>query len=291
MIANDRGKGITINKIIDLHSHSTASDGTLSPLELWQRAQQAGVSLLALTDHDTINGVLELQSNADIPADSLVPGVEITASVDKLCVHVLGLWIDTANAELTALLAAQSQVRLRRGEAIAQRLERAGLAGALEGALSIAGDAALNRPHFARYLVQAGYCNKEQQAFKRWLGAGKIADVACQWPSVKRVVEAIHSAGGLAVLAHPDKYKLTRGKKDRLLADFKAAGGDGLELISGPAVAAELRDLAKLANKHQLACSTGSDFHSPAQSWSELGSQQQLPGEVQPIWALRSGIE
>jgi len=259
----------------------------LSPLELWQRARQAGVELLALTDHDTINGVVELQKNAEIQAENFVPGVEITASFDKLCLHVLGLWIDTGNAELVELLTEQSQMRLRRGRDIATQLARVGIEGALEGALSIAGSAALNRPHFARYLVQAGHCAKEQQAFNRWLGKGKIADVACHWPELTKVIDIIHRAGGLAVLAHPDKYKLTRSKKDHLLANFKAAGGDGLELISGPTTNAQLNDLAKLANKHQLACSTGSDFHSPAQSWNELGSQQQVPDHVQPIWALR----
>lgn len=275
--------------VTDLHCHSDASDGVLTPLELLARARNNGVSRLAVTDHDTVEGVLsierQLAAEVDVSDMEFVPGVEITALAGKQTVHLLGLWIDAHDDALRRFLDGQRQIRQLRGEAIAAKLASVGFKDVLAGALKIADGAALNRPHFAKYLVEAGYCDLEQQAFRKWLGAGKVADVACAWPSLENVVAVIHAAGGLAVLAHPDKYGVTRTKKDQLLARFRAAGGDGLELVSGMQSSHQTEDLLRLAIKHGLACSTGSDFHSPSQTWSELGAQPQLPEQALPIWA------
>jgi len=278
-------------KIRDLHCHSLASDGVLSPPELLLRAQKNGVEQLALTDHDTVAGVIELQTLQQVEGFAssveLVPGVEITAMIERQSVHIVGLWIDTSNAVLQQFLQGQALVRQQRGVSIAERLTRVGVLKSLEGALKIAGDAVLSRPHFARFLVEAGYCVKEQQAFKRWLGAGKVADVPCQWPALEQVVDVIHQAGGLTVLAHPNKYRLTRNKKNTLFTQFKAVGGDAIELISGVQQVNDTRDLMNMINKHGLACSTGSDFHTPEQTWCDLGTQQMLPEAAIPVWALR----
>ena len=282
--------------IFDLHSHSTASDGALSPEALLARAGANGVAHLALTDHDTVAGVKILQAAMAEPQFvaefsspiTLVPGVEISADIGGRSYHILGLWIDPDNGPLNTFLAGQRRVREARAETIAEKLARQGIEGALEGAKALAGDAVLSRPHFARYLLEQGHCSKEQQAFKRWLGAGKPCDVPCQWPSGDEAIAVIHGAGGLAVLAHPDKYGLTRTKMRILLEAFKAAGGDGLELISGRQDEAITRYLLRLSQKYNLACSTGSDFHSPEQTWADLGCNTSLPASAVPIWSLLS---
>lgn len=276
--------------IIDLHTHSTASDGLLSPVDLLARAELNGVGKLALTDHDTVSGVKQLQqalANSQLSSTvELIAGVEITATLEGRDYHILGLWLDSESLALGEFLASQAQVREVRAEAIDRRLEREGIVGALAGARAIANGAILSRPHFARFLLENGYCDKEQQAYKRWLGAGKVCDVKCTWPSVEAAVEAIHSAGGLAVLAHPDKYGLTLTKMRATLEAFKALGGDGLELISGRQQSAITDTLLRLSHKFELACSMGSDFHSPEQSWSDLGCNTELPSTAVPIWSL-----
>lgn len=277
--------------IFDLHTHSTASDGLLSPQALIERAEANGVAQLALTDHDTVAGVQELQQllaeRDEQSAVSLVAGVEISADLDGRNYHILGLWIDADNADLQRFLADQAVVRERRAEAIDAKLQKRGIVGALEGARRIADGAVLSRPHFARYLLEQGHCTKEQQAYTRWLGAGKCCDIPCQWPTVEEAINVIHRAGGLAVLAHPDKYGLTQTRLRALLQAFKAAGGDGLELISGRQEQSTTDYLLQLSQKYDLACSIGSDFHSPEQLWSDLGCNLALPDAAVPIWALR----
>ncbi len=280
--------------IFDLHTHSNASDGLLSPEELLARAGLRGVKYLALTDHDTVAGVRELQSAlaaGNFATEvQLVPGVEITASLGRRDYHVLGLWLDIDNPALDQFLAGQASVRNLRAEKIDRRLQRQGVTGALDGAKEIAQGGLLSRPHFARYLVAAGYCKKEQQAYKRWLGPGKSCDVHCEWPAVETAIGVIHQSGGVAVLAHPSKYRLTRTRLIELLQGFKAAGGDGLELISGAQEESTTQELLKLAEKHDLACSLGSDFHSPEQVWCDIGSHKDLPSDARPIWLLDSVV-
>lgn len=282
--------------IFDLHSHSTASDGLMSPAELLLRAEANGVSRLALTDHDTVAGVLQLRKiQADQAADGgqnqistieLVAGVEITASLEGRDYHILGLWLDPENIALGEFLASQAGVRELRAIAIDKGLAKDGIIGALDGARKIADGAVLSRPHFARYLLENGHVQKEQQAYKRWLGTGKSCDISCAWPSVAAAVEVIHAAGGVAVLAHPDKYGLTKTRLRSLLEAFKALGGDGLELISGRQDATTTEYLLRLSHKFDLACSMGSDFHGPEQVWCDLGCNTELPSTAVPIWSL-----
>lgn len=274
----------------DLHTHSRASDGELEPLELFRRAKANAVTRLALTDHDTIDGYLELDrllSAGDEQWDGeLVAGVELSAHWQGRSCHIVGLWIDPASSPLTTFLSGQRQVREDRAEAMDKRLQKAGISGALAGARELAGTAVLSRPHFARYLVGAGHCANEQQAFKRWLGRGKCADIGCRWPPLAEVVDVILSAGGIPVLAHPDKYSFTRTKLKQLLADFVDCGGAALELLSGRQQANVTASLLRLADEYGLASSLGSDFHSCAQHWCDVGSMGELPAAAVPVWTL-----
>ena len=272
---------------VDLHSHTTASDGELSPAALLARASERDVAVLAITDHDTVAGLEAAAAASAQHGIELVPGVEISAQAGKQTVHVLGLWVDVASASLNDFLDRQRAVRERRAEQIDQRLQHAGIQGALAGARRLANGAVLSRPHFARFLLESGHCENLQQAYKRWLGRGKVADVACKWPALEQVVELIHCAGGLAVLAHPDKYHLTQTRLRGLLEQFKASGGDGLELVSGNQPQHVTNQLLRLAQRYELACSLGSDFHSTAQHWADLGVAGELPEAAVPIWSLR----
>ncbi len=269
--------------LADLHTHSTASDGQLSPVELVKQAQEAGVEMLAITDHDTIAGVRSIAGN--IPQGMrLISGVELSANWRNICVHVLGLNIDLQNGALIRNLQEQQSVRQERAVKIAERMERAGFKGALEGARKLAGSEYIGRPHFARYLVSSGQIKDEKTAFKKYLGQGKPGDVRHGWPTMEKVLEWIITAGGSAVLAHPSKYKLTNMRLEELCKEFRAAGGHGIEVVSGHQDTALTNKLARLSQRHDLLASTGSDFHGPGQTWTNLGCASLLPDSCTPVW-------
>jgi predicted metal-dependent phosphoesterase TrpH len=270
--------------IFDLHSHSNLSDGILSPDALMSRAKMCGVSVLALTDHDTIAGLRAAQQAADENGLLLIPGIEFSSQWGRGGVHIVGLGIDINSEELLSAIASQQQARVDRAQAIADRLAKLGFSGCLAGAEEIAGDAVVGRPHFAQHLVNIGAAKHVQDAFKKFLGTGKTADVKYQWPGIQQIIGWIHGAGGLAVLAHPLKYTLTRTKMCALIGDFAAQGGDALEVISGQQATAATEDLGRIANANNLSASCGSDFHAPDQSWQELGKFGNLPERCQPVW-------
>ena len=189
-----------------------------------------------------------------------------------------------------AAIAGQQQARIDRAEAIAIKLAKLGFCGTLEAAREIAGDALVGRPHFARHLVEIGAAKHIQEAFKKFLGEGKPADVKFQWPDIQQIITWIHAAGGQAILAHPLKYQLTRTKTRALINDFSSQGGDALEVISGQQSWADTEALARLATDNQLSASCGSDFHAPDQSWQELGNFGSLPPHCHPVWR-RLGFE
>ena len=270
--------------IFDLHSHTNYSDGRLSPRDLVMRARSCNVGVLAVTDHDTIAGLEFAQEAAQQEGILLVPGIEFSCAWAKVNVHVLGLCIDLDSPELQAAVRAQESARVDRSEAIAQRLAKAGVPGALEGARKFAGDAVVGRPHFAQFLVDQGRVKNINAAFKKYLGTGKSADVKYEWPEMAAVISWIHAAGGLAVLAHPAKYELTRTKMCRLIGEFADLGGDGVEVINGRQEDRLTQDLARITRGLGLYASCGSDFHFPDQPWQELGQFGQLPEGVMPIW-------
>lgn len=270
---------------VDLHSHSTASDGQLAPAELMRRAVAQRVDVLALTDHDSVGGLVEAQGVIDaeqLPL-RLISGIEISTSWDALEIHVVGLNIQPEAAALLAAIQSQAQARQARGLEIGRRLGKQRIEQAYEGTLALAGAASLTRAHFARYLVQAGYCQNQQKAFDHYLGRGGKAYVPHDWMSIAAAIEVIHAAGGLAVLAHPGRYKLSAKWLKRLLGLFKEAGGDAMEVSLPQQSPQERANLGAWCREYQLLASVGSDFHSPT-PWQELGRNLWLPKDVTPVW-------
>ena len=270
---------------VDLHSHSTASDGRLTPAELVRRAVAQRVDVLALTDHDTVAGLPEAAGT--IAAENLplrlIDGIELSTSWDALEIHVVGLHIDASSPELLAAISRQESARQARGVELGHRLAKQRIDNAYEGALALANGASLTRAHFARYLVEAGHCNTQQKAFDHYIGRGGKAYVPHQWMSIAEAIQVIHAAGGLAVLAHPGRYKLSTKWLKRLLQLFKEAGGDAMEVSLPQQSPQERANLGLWCREHQLLASVGSDFHAPT-SWQELGRNLWLPKDVTPVW-------
>lgn len=271
--------------IYDLHCHSSASDGALTPTLLVNRAAEFGVDVLALTDHDGTEGIVEAQKAArDLPLNVL-PGVEISVTWGASTLHIVGLNIDIENTQLQNGLAALRDYRRGRAVEMGKRLEKAGIDGAYQGASQYASETMLGRLHFAQFLVAAGHAKDTREVFKRFLVRNKPGYVPGDWASLEEALGWIHGAGGQAVIAHPARYKITATKLRRLIDEFKELGGVGLEVCSGTQHGDEIRHLAMLATKHELLASCGSDFHSPEQTWTELGKISPLPTSVTPIWS------
>jgi predicted metal-dependent phosphoesterase TrpH len=267
---------------VDLHTHTTASDGRLAPETLLARAHAAGVALLAITDHDTVAAYHAL--TAPSPPDlTLVTGVELSTVWHRIGIHVVGLRVALDSPALGAVLAHQADARLTRAGRIAERLARRGIPDALAGAARCAGTAVIGRPHFAAYLVSIGAVASVEQAFARYLRDGDRA-LREDWADLATIVRAIREAGGTPVLAHPAKYGLTRGRLDRLAGDFRAAGGEALEVGSGQQRPDVTAALAALADRHALMASFGSDFHQDGQPWAELGKVPAPPPGCRPVW-------
>jgi len=269
--------------LIDLHTHSRVSDGTLSPTELVRLAASRGVKTLALTDHDSVAGLATAREAAAGAGLHLVSGVEISVTWEHKTVHVVGLDLDPAHPALTAGLARLQAVRDERGRKIGERLEAKGIAGAYAGALALAGDAKPTRTHFARFLHRAGHVKDEAQAYRKWLGRGKPANVSAEWASLEEAIHWIRAAGGQAVLAHPFRYGLTRAWLVKALTAFKQAGGDAMEVVSGRGNPDEFHTALHLAQRFELAASVGSDFHAPA-PYSQPGVSVELPANLPAVW-------
>lgn len=266
--------------IIDLHSHTTCSDGTLEPQALIEYALAKNVSVLSITDHDTVAAYQDLDSSSLY----IVPGIELSSQWRNTGVHVVGLNINLDSPVLHAAVSRQNEARLQRAGSIAEKLEKRGIADALEGAGRIAGNDNIGRPHFARYLVETGVCSTVNDAFNNYLGTGKAGNIDRFWPDIGEVVSWIRDANGIAVLAHPLTYKLTRTKLSALLDDFISSGGSAMEVVSGKQQPNHTRDLAKLCRQKNLLASCGSDFHQPDQEWADLGRFPPLPGDCIPVW-------
>ena len=268
----------------DLHCHSTASDGTLAPGELVRRAQAAGVWVLAVTDHDTLDGIGEArQAAAGLPL-KVLPGVEISVTWCAATVHVLGINVDAGNGELRAGLQGLQRYRDWRAQEIARKLEKTGIGGALEGATRFRKGALLSRTHFAHFLVERGHAPSVREVFKRYLVKDRPGYVRGEWASLAQAVGWIRAAGGLAVIAHPARYRFTRSKLKRLLGEFAEHGGVGLEVVSGSHSLDETRHMAAVAREHRLFASCGSDYHGPKNPWIDLGRLRDLPRGCTPIW-------
>ncbi len=269
----------------DLHCHSTHSDGLLTPSELVARAVQRGVDTLALTDHDELSGLAEARAAARQLGIALVNGVEISVSWHASTLHIVGLHIDPANRELDDGLQQIRDGRSRRAEAMATSLEKAGIAGSLEGARSYAANPELvSRTHFARYLVERGHASDVAAVFRKYLTGDKPGYVPHQWASLQQAVGWITASGGMAVLAHPGRYKLGNAQRDQLLAEFTDLGGVGVEVVTGSHTERQFAEWGRHAQRYGLLASAGSDFHGPGESYRDLGKLPALPAGCTPIW-------
>ncbi len=270
----------------DLHCHSIASDGSLSPTELVQRAHEQGVTSLALTDHDTVAGLAEAQTAANMAGIKLIPGIEFSATWQNKCFHIVGLGIDPDYPPLREATHNLQLMRMERAEKIADKLEKKRIPGALDAVKKAAGEGMITRSHFADFLLSQFHVSTQQEAFDRYLGSGKAAFVSTTWSELEQAVNWITQSGGVAVLAHPLRYKLTASWMKRLLAAFKDTGGLGIEVVTGRYNADEIKTVASFASRFELAGSVGSDFHSPANPWIELGRLAPLPTNITPVWEL-----
>ena len=268
---------------IDLHAHTNQSDGLLAPQQLIDLAMENGVDMLSITDHDTISAYALINK---LPRSlKLIPGIEISCSWNNRTIHVLGLDVDISNQNFIKTIKDVANQRLKRGEKISKALEKLGIKNSLDGALKYA-DQNLGRPHFAQYLVECGVAKSSDDAFKKYLGKGKVGDVKFEWMEIKRAVELINDAGGVAVVAHPLAYKFTNTKLIELLEEFKFFGGRGIEIISGFQTQEMTDKLTNCAIKYDLVGSQGSDFHFSNKNYSSLGKCPSISPSIKPVWDL-----
>lgn len=269
----------------DLHCHSTASDGLLSPDEVVRRAAGNGVDVLALTDHDDIAGLPLARATAAEVGIGFINGVEISAEWEGTLFHIVGLDFDADNAALNAGLDNISSGRSERAGRMAAELAKAGIPGTLEGALRFAENPKLiSRAHFARYLVECGVCRDVRSVFETYLVPGKPGYVDHRWASLGDAIDWIVGAGGIAVVAHPGRYRVSPRDLRRFLADFKTLGGTAVEVVSGSHTPDHVGQFARLARDFGFLASRGSDFHGPEESFTDLGKMSSLPAGVSPVW-------
>ena len=275
---------IPMNLKIDLHCHSNYSDGLLSPQELVKRAITDDIRVLALTDHDTVDGLDELQKHAVNQDIKIINGIELSVRWKKYDIHILGLGVNPYDESLTEIITLQRNKRIERALRIGVLLQDCGVKDAYAKACEIAGHERVGRLHFAKVLVELGFAPDLKLSFKRFLGDRQKAYVPTSWCSLEAAVQSIIKSGGQAVIAHPLKYKLTRTKLHELINDFKSVGGVGLEVVSGDMAIADIHLLARMCVLFDLKASSGSDYHGDGLSRVALGQQQMLPDYCTPIW-------
>ena len=279
----------SISSIInaDLHCHSVVSDGTLTPEALAERAAKNGVELWALTDHDEIGGQHRAAAAAKANGMRYVTGTEISVSFIGATIHVVGLGFDPDNAKMLAGLVKTRGGRRERAMEMSDGLAQVGIKDAFEGALKYVGNPDLiSRTHFGRYLVETGVCKDTNEVFRKYLTEGKPGYVEHKWASLREAVTWIREGGGIAVIAHPARYKFSTNQEFALFTEFKALGGQAIEVVTGSHSAAEYVIYAEAALEYGFAASRGSDFHSPDESHTDLGTLPYLPGSLTPVWEL-----
>lgn len=271
----------------DLHCHSTVSDGLLAPAELMRRAQGNGVELIALTDHDELGGLAEARAAAADIGLRFVDGVEVSVSWgDDQTVHIVALGIDPKNVDLMEGLHQVRSSRDARAGRMAAELDKVGIHGAYDGALRHAGNPALvSRSHFARYIAEQGHAKDVKTVFDHWLAKGKPGYVEHSWATLEDALRWISGAGGIAVIAHPGRYRLSKAELRTLFVAFKDLGGGGIEILSGSPKDDEVREFSRIAREFGFLASRGSDFHGPGESWIDLGKLPDLPEDLTPVWS------
>ena len=269
--------------IFDLHCHSNVSDGKLSPEAVISRVKEAGVELFSLTDHDSIAAYQQIDLS-EMPF-TMVSGIELSCQWAGVSVHIVGLDFDLQHPEMLKAIAHQREVRAQRAQIIDERLAKKGMLNTLQGALTFCPDIGqVGRPHFAQYMLDQGYVSSMKQAFDRWLGNGKLGDVKSGWPELQQCVQWINDAGGVAVLAHPLRYKLTFSKLKRLIEAFSDSGGAAVEVVGQQSPQDKKKQLTDFVIAQGLAGSGGSDFHDPSWAWAQIGCVEPLPKSIQPVW-------
>jgi predicted metal-dependent phosphoesterase TrpH len=273
----------------DLHCHSVVSDGTLTPEALAARAKANGVQLWALTDHDEIGGQERAMAAAKAEGMKYLSGVEISITFAGKTVHIVGLGFDHKNEALVQGLRNTRGGRSERAKEMSDGLAKVGIVGAYEGSLKYVGNPELiSRTHFARFLVETGVCKDTSEVFRKYLTENKPGFVPHRWASLENAVSWITGAGGIAVIAHPARYGFTANEEFALFTEFKAHGGRAVEVITGSHSSADALQYADTALEFNLAASRGSDFHSPEESHTDLGTLPWLPGQLTPVWELLS---
>ncbi len=272
--------------IYDLHTHSTASDGAIAPAQLIARANALGIHNLALTDHDTINGLAEASNAAATLDINLINGIELSAKWNNSTVHIVGLKIDPECAAINELTINLAKLREQRAIRIGEKLAKTGIEQAYEHAKKLAGAGTVTRQHFAQFLVEKGHARSQSDVFKRFLVRNKPGYVSVDWPLLDETIATIHKAGGIAVIAHPMRYRMTASKLRRLISDFKEHGGKAIEVVTGHNDKQEIEQSAGYARKYELAASAGSDFHNEQTPWGQLGNLSSMPDGLTPVWEI-----
>ncbi len=277
----------------DLHCHSVISDGTLEPEALAARARANGVDLWALTDHDETGGQHRAREAARVHGLAYLTGTEVSITFAGTTVHMVGLGFDPDDVALQAGLRATRGGREARARDMATSLAQVGIHDAFEGALKyVSNPELISRTHFARHLVESGVCHDTYEVFRKYLVEGKPGYVPHRWASLGESVRWITQAGGIAVIAHPGRYKLTPNEEYALFSEFKTHGGLGVEVVTGSHTTADYAKYADTALEFGLLASRGSDFHSPAESHVDLGALPPLPKTLTPVWeALRERVQ
>jgi len=272
--------------VYDLHTHSTASDGTLTPAELVSHAAASGVEVLALTDHDTTAGIANaLQAATDHQPFRLVAGIELSVTWNRQTIHIVGLGIDPRDSHLQQGLVRIMEFRQWRAEEIGRRLAREGIDNAYQHAKALSNGRLISRTHFGRHLVQIGKAKDTRDVFRHYLVAGKPGHVAGEWAALDEAIGWIHHAGGQAVIAHPARYRMTRSKLRKLIGQFRECGGEAIEVVSGSHSKDDVFTMARHAADFGLLASAGSDFHSPEHAWNSMGRLPQIPHGITPVWS------
>ncbi|MGZ8251802.1 MAG: 3',5'-nucleoside bisphosphate phosphatase [Methylophilaceae bacterium] len=269
---------------IDLHSHSTISDGLLTPTALVQHAARQGVRMLALTDHDDVSGLAEARACAAAHDIQFIHGVEISVTWKRRTLHIVGLRIDPEFPALVKGLSAIRAGRHKRAEGMAAGLEQIGISGSLEGAYKYANQGIISRTHFARFLVEKGHAKDMRAVFKKYLVKGKPGYVEHQWANLDDALSWIVDSGGVAVIAHPGRYDLGRTNMLLLMEEFRHLGGAAIEVVTGSHTPQQYLEFAKVARQFDLAASMGSDYHGPEHSYMDMGRLPDLPHGCVPVW-------
>lgn len=271
---------------IDLHAHSTASDGELTPAKLVEMAAQNGVETLALTDHDTVSGLAEAKTAAKQHNIKLINGIELSTRWDNKTIHIIGLNINADSKTMIDATIHLNQLREQRAIKIGEKLGKIGINNAYENTKELAGNGTVTRQHFAQFLVNHGHAKSYVEVFKRFLVNNKPGYVSVEWPNLDDTISNICAAGGVAVIAHPLRYKLTATKLRKLISEFKETGGKAIEVVTGNNNKDEITTITNYAKRYDIAASLGSDYHSSKTPWTQLGKLTAIPQGLTPVWEL-----